>query len=85
MSGGGRVVVVLGFLLHGLVLFPFLASGLVVPGPVVPGLLAVWAGLLALGIRRRSRPGWVLATPFLAIGFLLAVVTFGDLFLGWTA
>lgn len=48
-------------------------------------LFAVWAGLLALGIRwlRSSMPARTLAIPFLATGALVAIVALGEALSIW--
>ena len=66
--------------------FWYVASGLMAPGWAVIGLLVIWLALLALAIYLlRARPVWVLAVPVAAIAIWYAVMTAGDVFLGWTA
>ena len=75
-----------GLTLHLGVGFFYLGAGLLAPPYAVAGLLAAWVVLLALAIWQwRSRPWWVLATPFVAAAIWFGVLTLGDVFLGWTA
>jgi hypothetical protein len=85
MSVTGKVMVVLGFILHLVVGFFYLASGLLVPGPGVAFLLGLWIGLLVLQMMRRKRPKVVLAIPFIAAAVWFLVVEGGSRLFGWTA
>ena len=80
---------VLGIVLHCTVIafYYFALAALVAPryGQVL--LFAVWAGLLALGIRwlRSPVPARSLAIPLLAAGAWFVFVTLGERVLGWQA
>lgn len=74
---------VVGFGLHLAAGYFYLASGLVVPGPYLFVLWAVWIALLALAIRRRANLWWVLATPVVAAAFWLAFVSGLGTLLDW--
>jgi hypothetical protein len=64
----------------------YASSGLVAPTWAVAGLLAIWAALLLIGLRLRTRrPVWMLLVPVLDAAIWVAVVWAGDVFLGWTA
>jgi hypothetical protein len=79
-----QVVGVLAYLLTGL--FPYLASGLVVPPVGVAILGGVWALGLYLTVRTaRRRPALTPLGPVAALAFWFLFVTAGDIFLGWTA
>ena len=71
--------------LHVIVGFPYLAAGLLAP---LPGVAVVWAlwlvGAYAIW-RLRDRPGRAIWVPIGAAVAWVAVLTFGDLVLGWTA
>ena len=74
-----------GVVLHLIVGYVYLVSGLVVPFPFVLLLLAVWVALTILAVRRWANPWWVLAASFLAAAvWMLVVPGLGGL-LGWTA
>ncbi|MEU2615583.1 hypothetical protein ABZ570_29010 [Micromonospora sp. NPDC007271] len=75
-----RVVGWLGLAAHLAVGFWYAASGLVVPGWALAGLLVVWAVLLV-----RRRPALVPLAPLSAVLVWLAVVSAGGAWLGWTA
>ena len=84
---GDRVVVVVAVLLHLLIgVFPIAATGLLAP----PWFVAVagigWgaAGVLLWRLRRTApRRTWLVPVGVLAAWF--ALVTLGDVLLGWTA
>ncbi|WP_197698262.1 hypothetical protein [Micromonospora viridifaciens] len=81
-----RVVGWFGLAVHLAVGFWYAASGLVVPGWALAGLLVMWAVLLVAGVRLlRRRPALVLLAPLSAVLIWLAVVSAGDAWLGWTA
>ena len=85
---GRRVAGIAGFVLHaGTAVFPYAASGLLAPLYGYVLVYALWAALLVLGIRwwRAGREPLVLVVPGLALVAWAAVMTFGDLVLGWTA
>jgi hypothetical protein len=68
------------------VLWFYLASGLVAPWWAVALLCAAWVCMLALSIRwATSRPYVVLAMPLVALALWLAVVASGARMLGWSA
>jgi hypothetical protein len=75
---------VIGFGLHLAAGWFYLAAGLVVPGPWLFLLWAVWIALLVLAIRRRASYWYVLATPFVAAGFWIAFVFGLGTLLGWS-
>jgi hypothetical protein len=75
----------LAVLLHLVVGFFYLASGLLAPLWAVAGLAIIWIVLAALAVWQwRTRPGWVIATPFCAAAIWFTVLWLGDVFLGWT-
>ena len=81
-----RVLAVSGLLLHlGVGVFPFAASGLLVPLPGLVVLLAGWLAGLALVVRlwRRS-PRWVPVVPLAALAFWWSVVSIGEAMWGWS-
>jgi len=76
----------LALLLHVLVGFPYLVSGLVAPGYGVAGLMGIWIGLLVLLLRLRpTRPLLALLVPPAALAIWNAVIGLGGSLLGWTA
>lgn len=82
---GQIIAIVFGVLLHLVVGFFYLVSGLVAPLWALAVLWLIWIGLAVLMWRWRSSPFRVLATPFVAAAIWWAVITFGDVVLGWTA
>lgn len=75
-----------GFALMAPLAWLYLISGLLAPPYAVGILAAIWVLLLIAGIRiRRRRPWLVLAIPFIGLAIWFAVITLGDVFLGWTA
>jgi len=83
---GGMVAWWIGLVGHLVALGWYAASGLVAPPWAVVGLLVIWAGVLFVGLRLRTRrPAWMLLIPVLDIAIWVAVVWAGDVFLGWTA
>jgi hypothetical protein len=74
---------VVGFGLHIVAGYFYLASGLVVPAPYLFVLWAVWIALLVLAIQRRANLWWVLATPVVAAAFWFAFVTGLGTLLDW--
>ena len=74
----------LGFLLHALVGFIYVSSGLVVPGLYLFGLWALWVALLALAILKRREALYVFATPFIAAILWVVVVPGLGSLLDWT-
>jgi hypothetical protein len=66
--------------------FFYLASGLVAPLWAVIALMAIWIGLVAIGIIWfRRHPLRVLALPVAAAAIWWTVITLGERLLGWTA
>jgi hypothetical protein len=70
-----------------LVLAPFfVASGLAAPGWAVALFIAIWVVLFVLGcVWIRRKPLWVIPLPFVAAAILLAGMSAGGAWLGWTA
>jgi hypothetical protein len=78
-------MLVVGYVLLAVAAYFYLASGLVVPGPWLFILWAIMALLIFLAIRWWRRPLFVLALPFVAGLFWLALVQgLGSVF-DWTA
>lgn len=75
----------LGIVLHFVLLPVFLASGLVVPGPVVPFLVGLWGGLMIVATKNRDRPRVALAVPLVAMALLVAIISAGAVLFDWTA
>ena len=66
--------------------FFYLASGLVAPLWAVIALMAIWIGLVVIGIIWfRRHPLRVLALPVAAAAIWWTVITLGERLLGWTA
>jgi hypothetical protein len=78
-------LLIIALLLHLVAGVFFSASGLLAPLPAVILLLAIWVGLLIVGIRQRQRPGRVLLIPVLDAAVWFAVVQGGSMIFGWTA
>jgi hypothetical protein len=79
----GRVAsYVVGFGLHVAVGWLYMSAGLVVPPPFLFVLWAAWGAFLVTAILRR-RPLYVLATPFLAVGFWIVFVLGLGTLLDW--
>ena len=80
------VVRVVGIVLHLIVGWFYITTGLVAPGWAVVLLLTVWIALFVFVIRVwRSRPMWVLGVPFLAAAIWVITLLIGGTLLGWTA
>lgn len=79
------VLLFLAFALHAVVGFFCLASGLVVPAPVVVLLLVAWLAMLAVLVVRRHQPWVALGVPFVAAALWVVVVQGGSVIFGWTA
>lgn len=75
---------VLGFVLHFVVGFVYVSSGLIVPGLFLFTLWASWGALLALAILKRKNALYVFATPFIAAALWLVVVPGLGSLLDWT-
>lgn len=82
-----RILGLVGLLAYLVVGFiPYLASGLMVPGPWLYVLWAVWIVGLALAWRTfQKRPAMVLLFAPAAVAFWFVYVTAGEQLLGWTA
>jgi hypothetical protein len=71
---------------HLVMLVWYASTGLVAPLWAVGGLLVIWAVLLVVGLRLRTRrPAWMLLIPVVDVAVWVAVVSAGDRFLDWTA
>ena len=67
-------------------LFPYLTSGLMVPGPWLYILWAIWVIGAVLAWRTfRTRPVMVLLFAPVAVAFWFIFVTVGEQLFGWTA
>ena len=78
------IVGLLGYVAVGF--FPYLASGLMVPGPWLFILWAVWiVGLVLAWQTFLRRPAMVLLFPPAAVAFWFLYLTAGEQLLGWTA
>jgi hypothetical protein len=78
---------ILGLVLYLAVgVFPYLASGLMVPAPWLFVLWAIWLVGLFLAWRTfQRRPPMVLLFPPAAVAFWFLYLTAGEQLLGWTA
>lgn len=76
---------VAGFVLLAPVGVMYIASGLVVPAPMIPVMWIVWLAFVGLAIWQRQRPWVVLATPFAAAAAWFAILSVGEAAFGWTA
>jgi hypothetical protein len=81
-----RVAWFVGLAGHLVMLVWYAATGLVAPNWAVAVLLAIWIGfsLVALRLYRRW-PIWMLAVPLAEAAIWYALVSAGDVWLGWTA
>jgi len=76
----------LGLAGHLVALVWYAASGLVAPPWAVVGLLVIWAVLLVVGLRLRTRrPAWMLLIPVVDVAVWVGVISAGERFLHWTA
>ena len=67
-------------------LFPYGASGLMVPPSGLVVLAAVWIGLFVFLWRWRPGNQWLaLVVPLVAVAAWFAILSLGDALLGWTA
>lgn len=80
-----RGVAAVGLIVHVLLFYPLVTSGLVVPLPFLILLLAGWGWLLALAIAHRHDPWFVLAMPLAAAALWIAVVLGLGSLLDWEA
>ncbi|GAB7192087.1 hypothetical protein NUM3379_27960 [Kineococcus sp. NUM-3379] len=81
----GAVVGWAGIVLHVVVGWPYLTSGLVAPGYGVALLWALWGALLVVAVRLlRRRPVWTPVVPAVALGAWFLVLSLGGHFLGWS-
>jgi len=82
-----RVLGIIGLLAYVVVgVFPYLASGLMVPGPWLYILWAIWVMGLAMAWKVfRNRPAMSLLFAPLAVAFWFLFVWIGEQLLGWTA
>lgn len=84
---GRQAAIVVGVafaaLLHVVVGYFYLVSGLVVPGYALVPLWALWIVFAVAIWRMRSRPAVVLAVPFVAAGVWFVVLTAGGAWWGW--
>ena len=90
MSVGEKVAALVGVVLHLAVgVFPYAASGLVVPLWGVVVLYGCWLALAVVLIRLLRgpdrRPLVAPAVPLVALAVWFAFVTLGEALLGWTA
>ena len=83
----GRWAAWVGFFLHLVVgVFPYAASGLLAPLYGVAILYVGWFVLLFFALRWWNRaPFRVLAVPAIALAWWFALLTFGELVVGWQA
>ena len=86
-SGARKIWGIVGLLAYLLVgFFPYLASGLMVPGPWLFILWAIWlAGAVLAWLTFQRRPLRVLIFAPAAVAFWFLYVTAGEQFLDWTA
>lgn len=66
--------------------FPYGASGLVAPPWGLGVLAVVWGALLIALLRWKPAPRWwLLVIPVVAVALWFAMITAGEVWLGWTA
>lgn len=82
-----RAIPVIALAVHlGLGVVPYAASGLIVPAPGYPLLMALWLALGLLGVWLAfRRPRWTWLAPAAAAIAWPAIVTLGERLWGWTA
>ena len=90
MSAGEKVAAIVGVVLHLAVgVFPYAASGLVVPLWGIAVLYGCWLGLAAVLVRllrgEGRRPMLAPVVPLVALAVWFAVVNLGGVLFGWTA
>lgn len=77
---------IIALVLHALVAFPYLLSGLAVPIHGVIFLWALWGAFLVVILRLGRRQAWLtLAVPPVALAAWYVVLLMGGEILGWTA
>lgn len=79
------VGVVFGVLLHLMVGFFVLFTGLIAPPWAAATLITVWIGMGWLLWRWRHTPIRALLVPVVTAAIWFAAITAGDVWLGWTA
>ena len=85
-STGMRILGWLGLALMLVVGFQYLGTGLVAPPWVYAIIIPLWLVLFWIALRNlRRRPLVSFLMPFAAVLAWVAIVTLGDVFLGWTA
>jgi hypothetical protein len=83
---GATVLGIIGIVLYAATGILYLSAGLVVPGPWLFLLWAIWlAGLWLLVAVFRRRRSWTPLVAVLAVAFWWLYVTLGETLLGWTA
>ena len=90
MSVGEKIAAVIGVVLHLAVgVFPYAASGLVVPVWGIVVLYGLWLALAAVLVRLlrgpNRRPIVAPVVPLVALAVWFAFVTAGEVLLDWTA
>lgn len=84
MSAGQTVILVLATLLHLVIGYFYLVTGLMAPVWGVALLLLIWLGLAIWGYFNRHR-AVVILVPLVAVAVWFVVLSLGDSLLGWTA
>lgn len=84
-QAGSAIAFAFAVLLHGIVGFFYVFSGLLAPAWAVLALVAVWVALAVVIWRWRRRGAVVLAVPFVAAAVWGCTMFLGDRVLGWTA
>ena len=86
ISPAGWIAGYSGLVVHGLLVVPLRALGLIAPMEVVYLLLATWAVLLVVAfVLLRRRPSLVPMIPLLIVVIAAVLVTIGSTLLGWNA
>jgi len=75
----------IALLVHLVIGFFYLVSGLVVPMPPLLLMWAWWLVLLAVLILKRGIPRVLVGIPVVALGSWFLILWFGGRYLGWTA
>jgi hypothetical protein len=84
MSAGQTVILILATLLHLVIGYFYLVTGLMAPVWGVGLLLLIWLGLTIWGYRNRHR-ALVILVPLVAVAVWFVVLSLGEILLGWTA